>query len=42
VPICFGGADIRRDPMDSGKYKARVPNHPEELTQIGEQHVDKN
>jgi hypothetical protein len=34
VPICYGGADIRRDPMGSGKYKARVPNHPQELTQI--------
>jgi hypothetical protein len=34
VPICYGGADIRRDPMGSGKYKARVPNHPQELTQM--------
>ena len=36
VPICFGGADIRRDPMGSGKYKARVPNHPTELIQIAQ------
>jgi hypothetical protein len=36
VPICFGGADIRRDPMGSGKYKARVPNHPQELIQIAQ------
>jgi hypothetical protein len=34
VPICYGGTDIRRAPMESGKYKVRVPNHPEELVQI--------
>lgn len=28
VPICFGGADARRDPMGTGRYKQRVPNHP--------------
>ena len=30
VPICFGGEDIRRDPVGSGLYKIRVANHPQE------------
>jgi len=28
--VCYGGEDIRRDPLGSGLYKARVPNHPQE------------
>jgi len=28
--ICFGSAEIRRDPIASGLYKIRVPNHPVE------------
>lgn len=31
VPLCFGGADIRRDPLGSGRYKVREPNHPQEV-----------
>lgn len=30
VRICFGGEDIRRDPLGSGLYVAREPNHPRE------------
>jgi hypothetical protein len=30
--ICFGGEDIRHDPLASGLYKSRVPNHPQEKT----------
>jgi hypothetical protein len=30
VKICYGGEDIRRDPLASGLYRARVPNHPVE------------
>ena len=26
--ICYGGEDIRRDPLASGLFKVRVPNHP--------------
>lgn len=29
VPICYGGEDIRRDPIGSGLYQVRRPNHPE-------------
>jgi hypothetical protein len=29
--ICFGGDDIRRSPLDSGLYKRRVANHPQEV-----------
>ena len=32
VKICYGGEDIRRDPMASGLYRIRVPNHPVEGT----------
>jgi len=28
--LCFGGEDIRRDPVASGLYKIRVANHPQE------------
>jgi hypothetical protein len=28
--VCYGGEDIRRDPLASGLYRARVPNHPAE------------
>jgi hypothetical protein len=30
VSICFGSSDIRRDPVGSGKFRARVANHPQE------------
>ena len=30
APVCYGGEDIRRDPVGSGRYKARTPNHPVE------------
>lgn len=30
--VCYGGDDIRRDPLGSGLYKRREPNHPQELT----------
>jgi hypothetical protein len=30
--ICFGGDDIRLRPLESGHFKARVPNHPVEAT----------
>lgn len=36
VPVCFGGEEIRRDPMSSGRYRARVPNHPQERDAGGE------
>ena len=28
--VCYGGEDIRRDPLGSGLYTIRVPNHPVE------------
>ena len=31
--ICYGGDDIRRDPLASQLYKIRVPNHPMEEQQ---------
>jgi hypothetical protein len=30
VPLCYGGEDIRRAPLDSGLYQIRTPNHPQE------------
>ena len=30
VKICYGGEDIRRDPMASGLYRIRTFNHPQE------------
>lgn len=30
VRVCFGGEDIRRDPLASGLYKIRIANHPQE------------
>lgn len=30
VKICYGGEDIRRNPLGSGLYTIRVPNHPQE------------
>jgi hypothetical protein len=29
--LCYGGEDIRRDPVASGQFKVRVPNHKQEL-----------
>ena len=31
VPVCYGGEDIRRDPLGSGRYRSRQANHPQEL-----------
>jgi hypothetical protein len=31
VPICYGGEDIKFYPLGSGKFRARVPNHPQEV-----------
>jgi hypothetical protein len=28
--ICYGGEDIRSRPLDSGLYRIRVANHPQE------------
>ena len=28
--VCYGGEEIRRDPLASGLYQIRVPNHPVE------------
>ena len=30
VGVCYGGEDIRRDPLASGKFVRRVPNHAAE------------
>lgn len=30
VKICYGGEDIRLQPLASGLYKRRIPNHPQE------------
>jgi len=30
VPICYGGSDIQKSPLESSKYKIRVPNHIQE------------
>lgn len=38
VPVCFGPADAKEDPVGTGLYQIRVPNHPQE----GEQHVNTN
>jgi len=31
VRLCYGGEDIRRDPLGSGQFVVRTPNHPVEL-----------
>lgn len=31
VSICYGGEDIRRDPLNSGKFAVRVPHHTPEI-----------
>jgi hypothetical protein len=31
INLCYGSADIRRDPISSGKYRPRVANHPQEV-----------
>ena len=36
VPICHGGDEIKRDPLGSGRYRVRVPNHPVESEVQGE------
>lgn len=30
VKLCYGAEDLRRDPIGSGLYNARIPNHPME------------
>jgi hypothetical protein len=30
VRVCYGGEEIRRNPLASGLYRNRVPNHPQE------------
>jgi hypothetical protein len=30
VKVCYGGEDMRRDPLGSSLYKRRVANHPQE------------
>lgn len=30
VPVCYGGEDIRANPMSSGLYQLRSANHPQE------------
>ena len=30
VKLCYGGEDIRRDPVGSGLFRPRTPNHPQE------------
>lgn len=30
VKVCYGGEDIRREPLASGLYRRREPNHPKE------------
>jgi hypothetical protein len=30
VGLCYGSADIRRDPVSNGKFRVRTPNHPVE------------
>lgn len=34
IPVCFGGEDIRRVPLESGKYRRREPHHEPELVAI--------
>jgi hypothetical protein len=29
--VCYGGEDIRRDPLATGWFKVREPNHPQEV-----------
>ena len=29
--VCYGSADIRQNPEQSGLYRARTPNHPQEV-----------
>lgn len=31
IPICFGPEHVQREPMSTGRYKVRVPNHPVEV-----------
>lgn len=31
VRICYGGEEIRKDPLGSGLYKIRTANHPQEV-----------
>jgi hypothetical protein len=36
IKLCYGGENIRKDPLGSGLYKIRTPNHPQE-NNVGEQ-----
>jgi hypothetical protein len=31
VKVCYGGEDLRRDPLSSGKFVTRIPNHAAEV-----------
>ena len=31
VPVCYGPEHVQRDPMGTGRYKERIPNHPVEV-----------
>lgn len=35
VSVCYGGEAIQKNPLDSGKYKVRIANHPQEVTTDG-------
>jgi hypothetical protein len=30
IPVCFGASEMQNNPLDSGRYKRRIPNHPQE------------
>jgi hypothetical protein len=32
IPICFGGAEVRQDPLGTKLYKIREANHPQEVS----------
>jgi hypothetical protein len=34
VKICYGGEDLRRDPLSSGKFVTRIPNHAAEVNRL--------
>jgi hypothetical protein len=31
IPVCFGGAEVRQDPLGTKLYKIREANHPQEV-----------
>lgn len=34
VGVCWGGDEMKRDPVGSGEYRARTVNHPQELVPV--------